>query len=475
MNITNTYKPRYKLSYQTKSKIWPYKNSYLRGFYLIRSNWIKPKTWQFKKYFIVAKNIKWHEARNYFNPNIKKLSKKLIFGKKAYGRPKALSQRYKILFYQKQKLRKFYGKLNENKFRIIFKTHKINVASNSNSFFVSLESRLDVVFFRIRLLPTIFTCHQYILYNGLELNTKLEKSPSCQLQVGDILSVPQSSWLFFYYKIFKRVYYRRWGQFITKRRFLKKIKRIYFFKKINIGNNKTNSKKLKVVSKKIKIKLFWLKKIYTQKFVNININAITVKKAKIYYNNKIKKSITYFTFKNIKNVQKFKDTIKLITDDLHIFKEVADHFKGWIKQFKLKSTVNITLLNKIKKEQQEEKIDFLIEKYLQYQKRYFANRYYTYNKRKRWSWPLFRSNHTKWFNQFKWFCFKINKKKERKQRITRIKSVHFFVPSYLQIDFRTLTLIKIKSPSIKERYYPFQMSLAKTYTFYKSRGYLFLY
>ena len=70
------------------------------------------------------------------------------------------------------------------------------------------------------------------------------------------------------------------------------------------------------------------RKIYTQKFVNININAITVKKAKIYYNNKIKKSITYFTFKNIKNGQKVKDTIKLITNDLHIFKEVADHFKS---------------------------------------------------------------------------------------------------------------------------------------------------
>jgi ribosomal protein S4 len=97
------------------------------------------------------------------------------------------------LFHIKQKLRQFHGKLTENKFRIRFKTHKTNVASNSNSFFVNLESRLDLIFFRIRLLPTVFACHQFIIYNGLEINSKLEKSPSYQLKIGEIVSVPKTS------------------------------------------------------------------------------------------------------------------------------------------------------------------------------------------------------------------------------------------------------------------------------------------
>ncbi len=33
----NVYKPRYKIAFLAKSKIWPYKNSYLRRFYSIRA------------------------------------------------------------------------------------------------------------------------------------------------------------------------------------------------------------------------------------------------------------------------------------------------------------------------------------------------------------------------------------------------------------------------------------------------------
>ncbi len=33
----NVYKPRYTLAYLAKSKIWPYKDSYLRRFYALRA------------------------------------------------------------------------------------------------------------------------------------------------------------------------------------------------------------------------------------------------------------------------------------------------------------------------------------------------------------------------------------------------------------------------------------------------------
>jgi ribosomal protein S4 len=72
----------------------------------------------------------------------------------------------------------------------MFKKHIMRLASQSDSFFVTLESRLDRVFFRMRLLPTVFSCHQYIHYNGLEVNSKLEKSPSSLINVGDMISVP---------------------------------------------------------------------------------------------------------------------------------------------------------------------------------------------------------------------------------------------------------------------------------------------
>ncbi len=31
------YKPRYAIAYKSKSKVWPYKNAYLRRFYALRA------------------------------------------------------------------------------------------------------------------------------------------------------------------------------------------------------------------------------------------------------------------------------------------------------------------------------------------------------------------------------------------------------------------------------------------------------
>ena len=60
----------------------------------------------------------------------------------------------------------------------------------TSSFFISLESRLDRLFFRMRLLPTVFACHQFIHYNGLEINNQREKSPRKEIKIGDVVTVP---------------------------------------------------------------------------------------------------------------------------------------------------------------------------------------------------------------------------------------------------------------------------------------------
>jgi hypothetical protein len=72
------------------------------------------------------------------------------------------------------------------------------------------------------------------------------------------------------------------------------------------------------------------------------------------------------------------------------------------------------------------------------------------------------------------FYFKKYKKAVQHQKRIRLKGVHFFIPSYLQMDFRTLRAVKVQSPSQADIYYPFRVSLAKRYSFYRSRGYLLL-
>lgn len=67
--------------------------------------------------------------------------------------------------------------------------------------------------------------------------------------------------------------------------------------------------------------------------------------------------------------------------------------------------------------------------------------------------------------------FKKYKKTIQNKKIIRLKAVHFFIPSYLQIDFRTLRAVKVQSAAREKVFYPFRISLAKRHSFYRSRGY----
>jgi small subunit ribosomal protein S4 len=103
----------------------------------------------------------------------------------------SLNFNYKSTFYTKQKLKKFYGKLDEYKFRMLFKLAYNKMKSDKmNSFYGALEQRLDIVLFRMKLLPTIFACNQLVQHHGIMVNNSLITLPNYRIQVGDIVSVP---------------------------------------------------------------------------------------------------------------------------------------------------------------------------------------------------------------------------------------------------------------------------------------------
>ncbi len=445
MTKINQFKPRYKLSHLTKTKIWPYKDGYLRGFYRIRSKKIKPKG-IFKKTVRVAKNRKWTEARNFFRPDSISIGKKLIFGKSAFGRPKAVARRYNNLFYIKQKLYKFHGKIKEKSFKIIFKTHIIQMSTKTDSFYSVLESRMNIVFFRIRLLPTIFACHQFIQYNGLEVNNKLEISPNSQIKVGDMITVPEQAWINFYWNVYYRLYYRRWGLYVFKRRLIKKIKKQLFF-----NFNRKNTK-------------FNIKHIFTS-------NQIAKKNEN--YVNKLNNLQDYCSiqtvfddFPPIKTGLR-QETINNRKLAINVFAKILINVKS-LTDSKAKDKAMLKLIAK------KEEVAIMFDKITQYQKIYFNSYFFSIQlKKKKWKGYYWKSHSFKkdQKRQLIWLFWKIVKHQKRKKIIIRLKPVHFFIPTYLMIDFRTLSAIKIKSPSYKDRHYPFQISLAKTTSFFKSQGF----
>ena len=69
------------------------------------------------------------------------------------------------------------------------------------------------------------------------------------------------------------------------------------------------------------------------------------------------------------------------------------------------------------------------------------------------------------------FYTKRYKKNLRYKKLIRLKGVHFFIPNYLQRDFRTLRARIRHSPNRETIYYSFRISLAKMYSFYRAKGF----
>jgi hypothetical protein len=62
-------------------------------------------------------------------------------------------------------------------------------------------------------------------------------------------------------------------------------------------------------------------------------------------------------------------------------------------------------------------------------------------------------------------------KKARRLSIPRLKSVHWYIPSYIHFDFRTMQAVFLHHPLPEEIFYSFKCSLPKITSFYRSRGY----
>ncbi len=279
MVTRNFYKPRYKIAYQAKSKVWPYKNSRLRRFFNIRGRKLVRRG-LFKRIVLVFNKMKWTIARRYIRPFMKK------------RRP--ISRKFKTAFYSKQQLRAFYGKEKEEVFRNFFKSFSGGVKNRGRIFITGIESRADVFLYRLRFLPTIYACRQFIHYFGLRINRGLQHAPSTRVLPGDIVSFKKEYWYIFRYSLEDRLYWRVFGLNIWKKRERKRLRKKLWSLKRNRALKKKN---LAILAKRrhvfrqfmLTVALFHpfytrflgkLKAIYKESNVDVNILGLT-KSAKL--------------------------------------------------------------------------------------------------------------------------------------------------------------------------------------------------
>lgn len=70
MGQGNIYKPRNKISFITKSKVWPDKNGYFRHFFSIRGRRLFRKQDLFVRCVLVASSRKWLTVRRSRRPSM---------------------------------------------------------------------------------------------------------------------------------------------------------------------------------------------------------------------------------------------------------------------------------------------------------------------------------------------------------------------------------------------------------------------
>lgn len=521
----NIYKPRYKITFLAKSKVWSYKDSRLRRFFNIRGRKLVRRG-LFKRYVLVFNNMKWTIARRYIRPYMRRRS--------------AVKRRYKTAFYNKQQLRHFYGKFREETFRNFFKTHLTGINMRNSSYYSALERRADMFLFRTRLLPTIYAAKQFVHHQGIELNGRIERSSNALVYPGTLMSFNSKYWNTFADLLEDRIYFRLFGiETWEKRAFTRLKKKVRWLSKLNRRKLKKDFfliKKLFHLREKIKPQFKRFVQNYLNKITLWELERLThVKETNV--KNNISKNLDIF----IKGISNVRSEIAILWEELNLLKlnnlkvrkKVSQNVIRWKKNnivsslntwrlshakfFSLLSTIInlyrriVLLFSKAKTLELDYKLSFIKnclnlenfgkeeEKLLNQsilhktyshtlkKKQYLESKTkFTLDKIQKMVEPIVRRRirYRRWWskndfdsknktlkrNALYYFLIYRRFKSNKQLSTPRLKSVHWYIPSYIYFDFRTIKAVFLYNPLPEEIQYSFKCSLSKIHSFYRSRG-----
>ncbi len=109
-----------------------------------------------------------------------------------HGQGRVNFTEYGLQMREKQKVRRIYG-LQENKFARYFEDAEAMRGVTGNNFIQLLERRLDNVTYRLGFASSRNEARQFVLHGHIYVNGTRVDIPSCQVDVGDKISVKDSS------------------------------------------------------------------------------------------------------------------------------------------------------------------------------------------------------------------------------------------------------------------------------------------
>ena len=100
---------------------------------------------------------------------------------------------YGIQLQAKQKLKSYYGNINERQFRNVYRKAMMKKGDSAENLIGLLERRLDAVVYRAKLSITMFAARQLINHGHVKVNGKKVNIPSYQLKEEETIEVRDKS------------------------------------------------------------------------------------------------------------------------------------------------------------------------------------------------------------------------------------------------------------------------------------------
>ena len=100
---------------------------------------------------------------------------------------------YGIQLNAKQKLKSYYGNINERQIRNIYRKAIKKKGDTTENLVGLLESRLDTIIYRAKLAPTVFSARQLINHGHFQVNKKKVNISSYVVSENDLIEVKDKS------------------------------------------------------------------------------------------------------------------------------------------------------------------------------------------------------------------------------------------------------------------------------------------
>jgi len=100
---------------------------------------------------------------------------------------------YGIQLSAKQKLKSYYGNINERQFRNIYRKALTKKGDTTENLIGLLERRLDTVVYRAKLTPTVFAARQLINHGHVRVNQKKVNISSYLVNETDVIEIREKS------------------------------------------------------------------------------------------------------------------------------------------------------------------------------------------------------------------------------------------------------------------------------------------